>query len=175
MRFLALLGLLLLIPQTTPHTAREYYDEIYKAGGLDRMADKYVCFDEDPTNESFFIFGESKDVREFMIADGTFTKLAKDMQAKLKQDWLILRGYAKGIPFDTEEFFDKDGASWVDEPRKLDAHTNLRVRLTINWQTLRYKRSVEMLTESLKYRSEVARFGRCEHVALDIPQKVGPE
>lgn len=139
------------------------------------MADEYVCFADDAANENFFIFGESKVVREVMIADGTFTKLPKNMQAKLKQDWLIVRGYAKGIPFDSEEFFDKDRGSWIDEPHKLDAKSNVRVRLTINWQTLRYKRAVEMLTQAMKYQSEIAQFGRCEHVSPDVRQTAGPE
>jgi hypothetical protein len=75
------------------------------------MADGYVCFADDTANENFFIFAESKVLRELMIADGTFTKLPKNMQAKLKQDWLIMRGYAKGVAFDSEEYFDKDGGS----------------------------------------------------------------
>ena len=37
-------------------TARQYYDELYKAGGLDRMADKYVCFDDEDELKTFFIF-----------------------------------------------------------------------------------------------------------------------
>jgi hypothetical protein len=39
------------------------------------MADAYVCFDDDEKLQTFFIFGESKTIREFMIADGTFDKL----------------------------------------------------------------------------------------------------
>jgi hypothetical protein len=175
MRALVLLCLLFLVQQNMPHTAREYYDEIYKAGGLDRMADGYVCFADDAANENFFIFGESTVIRDVMIADGTFTKLPKNMQAKLKQDWLIVRGYAKGIAFDSEQYFDKDGGSWIDEPRRLDAHSIIRVRLTINWQTLRYKRAVEMLTPAMKYQSEVAQFGRCEPVSPNIRQTAGPE
>jgi len=139
------------------------------------MADGYVCFADDAASENFFIFGESKVIRDLMIADGTFTKLPKNMQAKLKQDWLILRGYAKGIAFDSEHYFDKDGGSWIDEPRKLDAHSIIRVRLTINWQTLRYKRAVEMLTPSMKYQSEVDQFGRCEPVSPNVRQTTGPE
>jgi hypothetical protein len=43
-------------------SARRYYNELYKAGGLDRMADEYVCFDDDDKLETFFIFGESKTI-----------------------------------------------------------------------------------------------------------------
>jgi hypothetical protein len=66
---------LFLMPQTQPQSARDYYNEIYKAGGLDRVADGEVCFDDDPTMTYFFIFGQSKHMREFMQLDGTFAKL----------------------------------------------------------------------------------------------------
>src|SRR5258708_26154124 len=108
MRALALL-MLLLMPQTTVRTAREYYDELYKAGGLDRFADGEVCFDEDTTNQNFFIFGQSKHMREFMKADGTFEKLSKKMQVQPEKDFLIVRGDAKRIPFNDEPHYDKDG------------------------------------------------------------------
>src|ERR1022692_4721575 len=85
-------------------SAREYYGELYKAGGLDRMADAYVCFDDDGQLDTFFIFAESKVLREFMIADGTFTKMKKDFQDKLKQDFLIVRGYDKGVTIGDEDF-----------------------------------------------------------------------
>ena len=99
MRILLALGLLLLVPQATPQKARAYYDEIYKAGGLDRMADGQVCFDEDPENENFFIVAESKDIRNFLKLDGSFSKMPKAVQEQLNKDFLIVRGYAKGICF----------------------------------------------------------------------------
>lgn len=175
MRTLLVLGLLFLMPQAAPQTARDYYNEIYKAGGLDRMADGEVCFDDDPKLDTFFIFGQSKHMREFMLMDGTFSKLSKSMQAELKKDFLIVRGYNKGIAFDNNDFYEKDGSSWITETGPLDKSgtKKLRVRLTINWETLRFKRSVEILDNNSKYLSEVARFGRCEDVKTDIPQHGG--
>lgn len=177
MRTLLALGLVFLIPQTQPQTARDYYNEIYKAGGLDNFADGEVCFDKDPALDTFFIFGQSKHMREFMQSDGTFAKLPKAMQDELKKDFLIARGYNKGIAFDNEDFYDKDGASWVIKdavPLPSDTEgRQLRIRLTVNWETLRYKRSVEILDRNSKYLSETARFGRCEDVKTDIPQHGG--
>jgi len=164
---------LFLLPQTTPRNARQYYDELYKAGGLDRFAAGEVCFDEDATNENFFIFGQSKHMREFMMADGTFQKLSNDMQVRLKKDFLIVRGYAKGIPFKDEEFYDKDGSTWMSDVYDLDRKNGMRIRLTINWQTLRYKRAVEMLDHDLRYKSEVAKFGKCEDIPLGVRQTAG--
>ena len=168
MRILLALGLLLLMPQSQLQTARDYYNEIYKVGGLDNFADGEVCFDDDPKLDTFFIFGQSKHMREFMQLDGTFAKLSKPMQAKLKKDFLIVRGYNKGIAFDNNDFYDKDGASWLDEATGFidKAKTRqMRIRLTINWETLRYKRSVEILDQDSKFLSEVAHFGRCEDVS----------
>jgi hypothetical protein len=169
MRALAIV-ILLLMPQTTLRTARDYYDELYKAGGLDRFADGEVCFDEDTTNQNFFIFGQSKHMREFMKADGTFDKLPKKMQVQLDKDFLIVRGYAKGIPFKDEEYYDKDGSTWLSQVYDIDPKNSMRIRLTINWQTLRYKRAVEMLDHDLHYKSEVAKFGKCEDVPPDVRQ-----
>jgi hypothetical protein len=118
-------------------TARDYYKELYAAGGLDRMADKYVCFADDPKLENFFIFGESKDMRESMIADGKFSKMPKAAQNRFNKDWLIVRGYNKGVPFE-EEYLDKSGESWVSEEHMLNKHTPFRIKLTISWETLRY-------------------------------------
>ena len=71
--------------------ARQFYNELYKAGGLDRMAAVYVCFDDDEKFQTFFIFGESKTMREMMMLDGTFAKLSNEFQKRLKQDFLIVR------------------------------------------------------------------------------------
>lgn len=86
-------------------SARDYYKELHAAGGLDRMADKYVCFDDSQDLQTFFIFGKSKDVREYMIASGAFGKLSKAYQALLKKDFLIIRGYNKGVALPDEDFF----------------------------------------------------------------------
>jgi len=109
-----------------------------------------------------------------MMDDGTFQKLPKDMQVRLKKDFLIVRGYAKGIPFKDEEFYEKDGASWISDIYKLNETNNIRIRLTINWQTLRYKRAVEMLDVNLKYRSEAAHFGKCEDIPPGVRQTASP-
>jgi hypothetical protein len=167
-------ALLMLAAQSAPRTARDYYNELYAAGGLDRMADEYVCFDEDPTNENFFIFSQSKTLRDFLIADGTFSKFTKAQQDRLKKDWLAVHGYAKGVPIGDEEYYDKDGDTWVGEIVKLDTANLLRMRFTISWQTLRYKRSVEMLKPDKTYRSELAHFGKCEVVKPDVRQTANP-
>lgn len=176
MRIWAIFVIVLFAAQTTPQTARDYYNEIYAVGGLDHMADEYACFDEDSTSQNFFIFGQSKTVREFMMREGGFTKLPKDMQAKLKEDWLIVHGYAKGIPFNGEEFYKKDGDTWISPEYQSGKPKNgyLRIRVTVNWQTLRYKRAVETLNPDLMFKSELAHRGRCEKVKPDVRQNAEP-
>jgi len=49
------------------------------------------------------------------------------------------------------------------------------MRLAINWKTLRYKRAVEILDHDLHFKSEVARFGKCEEVPAGVRQTVGPD
>jgi hypothetical protein len=158
-------------PQTAPLTARDYYNELYKAGGLDRGADAYVCFYEDEKNPNFFIFGFSKDLREYIITQGGFSKLTKEQQDFLKKDFLMVRGYAKGIPFADQQYLNKDGDSWVSDNRKLDKEGKfLRDRLTVNWQTLRFKRSIETFHADSTFMGELPNFGKCEPVAPDIQQ-----
>ena len=79
-------------------TARDYYNEIYAAGGLDRAAARYVCFNEDPDVKAFLVFTESKYLREHMISNGQFDKLSKAEQAALRKEALIFRGYDKDSP-----------------------------------------------------------------------------
>ncbi len=159
---------------TKPLTARDYYNEIYAARGLDRMADGHVCFNEDPKNENFFIFGQTKVLRQFLIDTGEFAKRPKEEQAWLSQDKLIVRGYAKGIPFDQEEIYDKDVNSWVDDIRKVDDKNLMRVRITVNWQTLRYKRAIEILNNDKTFQTELATWGQCEPVKTAIRQTANP-
>src|SRR6266702_282689 len=92
------LATLLIANSCFGQTARDYYNEIYAAGGLDRFVSRYVCFNEDPDVKAFFIFTENKYLREYMISNGTFNKLSNAEQAEFKKDSLLFRGYSKGVP-----------------------------------------------------------------------------
>jgi hypothetical protein len=158
-------------------SARHFYDELYKAGGLDRMADAYVCFDDDNNLETFFIYGESRVIREWMTADGTIKKMPKEQQAALKKDFLIVRGYDKGVAVGGENFYDKQAdGSWLSEEYSLDRKKGerMKIRLSITPETLRYKRSVEIYRSDLTLRNEVARYGRCQEVSPEIKQHGNP-
>jgi len=174
MKYLLLI-LLVLTPQSPPRTAREYFDEIYDTGGLDRIAAGEVCFDEDPARENFFIFEQSKYLRQYMAMRGTFQNLSKEMQEHLKGDLLVVRGYHKGIASKGEEFYTEDGNSWISDVYELDEENSMRIRLTINWQTHRFKWAVEMLDHEMHFQREISRLGQCVDVSAEVPQTAGPD
>src|SRR5258706_10022222 len=90
-------------------TAREFYNELYAVGGLDQIISEHVCFDEQPELQTFFIFTNSKRIREVMLSD-------KFMIEK----------------------------------------TPARIRFNITLETMRYKRSVELLNPDGTIRSVIA-------------------
>jgi|SRR5271157_4596409 len=167
---------LLLCVACLGQSARQYYNELYKAGGLDRMADGYVCFDDEDKLATFFIFGESKTIREFMIADGSFGKMSKEFQQRLKEDFLIVRGYDKGVAIGAEDFYHRDQSSWLGDKFVLSKQpkTFARMRFNITWETLRYKRSVVVLNPDTSSKGQYARYGKCEQVSPEIPQHGNP-
>jgi hypothetical protein len=151
--------------------ARDYYKELYAAGGLDQILSDRVCFDDQPELDTFFIFTESRVIREVMMADGSFSKAPKGLQAELKKDLLLFRGYDKGVPLAPEDPFRPDNGSWVSNTFKLQKAASGRVRFTINWETLRYKRTVEVLNPDGTVNSVISRYGRCESIPPSVKQR----
>jgi len=170
MRHCAALATILAACSCFAQTARDYYKELYAAGGLDQMASGYVCFNEDADSKTFFIFAENRYLREYMISNGTFDKLSKAEQAVLKKDFLALRSYDKGVPSATNEFLDPDGASWVSDTLMLGNKTSARVRFSVSWETMRYKRSAEVLNSDGTINHVVSAYGRCERVSPTVRQ-----
>jgi hypothetical protein len=151
-------------------TARDYFNGLIASGGLDRAAKTHACFQDDPKSDSFFLIGESKYFRDTTLANGTFGKLPKATQELMKKDFLMVRGYPKGIPWSREEFLDKDEESWASDQHMLDESTPVRIRFNFNWHTMRYKYSVEVLNMDSTYRSEVASSGQCEELPEAVQQ-----
>lgn len=152
-------------------SARDYFNELYKAGGLDRMADEYVCFDDDPVLENFFIYADSKILKAFFVSTGNFAKLPKGQQEVLNKGFLNTRVYNKGVPQPDEQFFDKDGDTWVTDPFTVHSqNTKFRMRLNIVPGTLRYKKAVETLNDQMGVTDEVFRYGKCEEIPPTVRQ-----
>jgi hypothetical protein len=153
-----------------PLTARDYFHELIASGGIDRVTKSHACFQDDAKADNFFLIGESKSLRDYTLANGTFSKLPKSTQELMTKDFLMVRGYLKGIPWRGEEFLEKDEDSWVSDPRMLDESTPIRIRFNVNWRTLRYKYTVEVLNMDSTYRSEVASSGQCEELPAEVQQ-----
>ena len=145
-------------------TARDYFNDLIASDGLDRITKSHACFQDDPKADSFFLIGESKYIRDHTVANGTSSKLPAATQELMKRDFLMVQGYPKGIPWRGEEFLERDADSWVSDQHMLDENTPVRIRFSINWQTLRYKYSVELLNMDSTYRPEVSSSGLCEEL-----------
>ncbi|MGB8128925.1 MAG: hypothetical protein WCG81_03975 [Candidatus Angelobacter sp.] len=151
-------------------TARDYYNEIYKAGGLDRKAAGYACFPDEDTGK-FFIFSQSDVVRQFLIDERQYKKLPKSQQTELDKGFIYLRTYYKGVPRGPITL-DKDGESYLFEgDMKQEKGAVLKIRYTFNWATLRYEESVGIYRKGTLVRSsEHNGYGRCELVGTGIRQ-----
>jgi hypothetical protein len=147
-------------------TARDYYNELHDAGGLDSFADQYVCFDNDLNNDSFFIFARSSILRDFLKGNGGWNQLTKDQQALLSNNWLILRNYTKGVATAAgRRYLNEVGDSWIEEPYKIPSGGSMRFRFAMNWQTLRYSAGVDSRTSAGgAYLPVKEHYGRCEKV-----------
>jgi hypothetical protein len=166
----AMCAILFLASACFGQTARDYYNELYKAGGLDRWADEYVCFADEGDNQNFFILTQSEDIRKYLMADGSFGKLPKEIQGKMQKDFLIVRGYNKGIAFADKQIFDKDRNSWVSD-KVVMKNMPLRMRITITWETMRYKREVEVLNADSTVKAALPGYGKCEEIPSTVHQK----
>jgi hypothetical protein len=148
-------------------TARTYFDELYAAHGLDSRADDYVCFADDQSNPNFFTFLRSD---HLTIQQRDLAKTSPQVQAQFRKGFLLVRGYAKGVVLGGEDVYLKDGESWTGEKGKIGHAGFVQVALTINWNTLRYRRTVKEFGPDGTYRTEVAQYGKCENVPRDVPQ-----
>ena len=149
--------------------SRDFYNELYAAGALGKVLSDRVCFFDDPEADTFFMFTESKVIRENMIADGSFAKAPNSLRTQLKANFLIFRGYNKGVPVSDEDIFTSDRGSWVSARFTLDKRP-ARTRFDIVWETLRFRRSVELLNPDGTVRSVVSSYGRCEVISPAIKQ-----
>ncbi|HKV93886.1 MAG TPA: hypothetical protein VJW20_15170 [Candidatus Angelobacter sp.] len=149
-------------------TAMDYYNEIYKAGGLDRMAAGYTCFPDEDTGK-FFIFSQSEVVRQFLIDAGEYKKLPKNQRAQLDKGFIYLRTYFKGIPR-PPLYINKDGESYLFQSDMKDKGGVIRIRYTFNWTTLRYEETVNVYVNGVSPSSERSGYGRCELVGTAVKQ-----
>ena len=152
-------------------SARDYFKDLYKAGGLDKTADEYVCFDDRPDLRGFFIYADYSTLKQRMTDDGKLAKLSQHQQRMVSNGFLIVREYDRGVPHAEEDVYYRDGDTWATDPFTVHSlKTPMRMRLTIAQGTLRYQRKVEILNSASKVTDEVVAFGRCEQVPVTVEQ-----
>lgn len=160
------------LAETFGSTAQDYYNEIYKAGGLDHMAADYACFPDEDTG-NFFIFTRSEPLRQFLIDEGEYKKYSKKQQAKLDKGFIYLRTYYKGIPR-APIYIDKEGESYLFEGNMVeDKHVDFKIRYSFNWTTLRYEETVfDVHQKGVAHPSSktFSVYGRCELVGTAVKQ-----
>lgn len=149
--------------QSKQLTARDYYDELYKAGGLDNFVDQYVCFRDDSV-PTFFLLSDGKAIRALLSTHNRSNSLPSEAQSELKKDFLIARFYHKDIAQE-REFLDPAKRGVWKEEISVEKGT-IQVSLSLNWDTLRYLRAVNVKGEANSYDDA----GKCERVRPDILQ-----
>ncbi len=150
--------------------ARAYYDELYKVGGLDRLAGQYVCFDENPDNHNFFIFATSDALKAAFIEHKQYDGLPPGARAMFRKGFVYVRGYNKGVPLGNgDDQYIKDGESWLSDPFRFDKVTTGRMRLRVSFDTLRYRRAVEVTKDHATHEAATS-FGKCEPISAAVEQ-----
>lgn len=127
-----------------------------------------MCFAEDQSNPNFFTFLRSD---QLIVQPRDLAKMSPAVRAQFEKGFLLVRGYAKGVALGGEDAYLKERDSWTGEKEKIGRSGFVQVKLTINWNTLRYRKSVNQFGPDGVYRDEVSQYGKCEHVPRDVPQR----
>jgi hypothetical protein len=159
-------------PQTQPKGARDYYKELYGAGGLQKYS-QYACFFEDVTFRDYFftvVFSEE------LVDSLKSTKLGTEMLKLMsKQDQEFIRKksagiyrYNKGVYMNGVVMDKDDLSSWV----RTSNDGKQRERFRFQRQTLRFAWTYESLKPAGKdsHSPPSPIFGRCEKIPTDIRQ-----
>jgi hypothetical protein len=91
----------------SPMTARDYYNELFKAGGLDNFADQYVCFrnDDQPV---FFLIADSETLKRYLVSVGGINRLPAKDRAYLDKGLAFVVQYHQGVS-NGRDYFDRTG------------------------------------------------------------------
>lgn len=147
-------------------SARDYFNELQKAGSLDSSANEYVCFDDKADAQGFFIYADYSTLKKRLSENGELAKLPQSQKHLVDRGFIIVREYFKGVPHADEDVYLKDESTWVTEPFKLHSQDpSMLMRLNIAPGTSRYERTVEILNSAMKVENRVSHYGRCETIA----------
>jgi hypothetical protein len=145
-------------------TARDYYNELVKADGLEGFSNEYVCFRDDPNDDKFFTFSKTQDIAKTY----PWEKFPADKRAAAKAVFdrpsLLMLGYKKGIQVGEGYLLDKDDALGNSFVSTAD-EKGIRIHFSINWKTMRYRWSIEIKQDGMWAVAPVENgdtFGKCE-------------
>lgn len=150
-------------------TARDYYNELYKSGGLDNFADEYVCFrdDQEPV---FFLVSDSETLKTFLVSVGSYDKLTAKEKARLNEGLAFFVQYHNGLS-NGMEYFDREARGQYAEklviPQQGQPSFHVTKVLRINWDTLRYELDVQRTGYPQTLYADT---GKCEQVNSAVHQ-----
>jgi hypothetical protein len=162
MKFASFLLTILLTAAASGQTARDYYNELNRTNGLEGLSNEYVCFKDDATDGIFFTISKGNDIRRDLLLLNAGEKKMKTSDIDKFANTLVVTNYTKGVAGDLD-VMDKDtNRTGVSTETFVDRGTvnkaAVALRFTINWKTLRFKRSVSVAGKVGDY----AVYGRCE-------------
>jgi hypothetical protein len=152
----------LLTGLASAQTARDYYNELNRTNGLEGLSNEYVCFKDEATDDVFFTISKGNDIKQSLLLMNADAKKMKTADINKFTNTLVVTNYTKGVAGDLD-VMDKDTdrtavstETFVD--RGTVNKTAMALRFTINWKTLRFKRSVTVAGKVGDY----AVYGKCE-------------
>ena len=129
-----------------------------------RIQQRVRMFRDDRNDEQFLTFSKTQDIAKTYPWESFPANQRAAAKAEFEKPGLLMLGYKMGIQNGEPVVFDKDkddvrGNSWV----MLTKIKGMRIHFTINWQTLRYRWSVESQKSGTWAVVEGAdTFGQCE-------------
>jgi len=143
-------------------TARDYYNELNRINGLEGLSNEYVCFKDDATDDTFFTISKGNDIRRHLLLLNADTKKMKTSDINKFANTLVVTNYTKGVAGDLDLMDQDTDRTGVSTETFVDRGTlnemAMVLRFTINWKTLRFKRSVTVAGKVADY----AVYGKCE-------------
>lgn len=162
MKLASFLFVILAAGAVSGQTARDYYNELNRTNGLEGLSNEYVCFKDDAADDIFFTISKGNDIKRDLLLLNADTRKMKTADINKFANTLVVTNYTKGVAGDLD-VMDKDtDRTGVSTETFVERGTlnnvDMALRFTINWKTLRFKRSVTVAGKVRDY----AVYGKCE-------------
>ncbi len=162
MKFASFLLATLLTGLVLAQTARDYYNELNRTNGLEGLSNEYVCFKDDATDDIFFTISKGNDIKQSLLLMNADAKKMKTSDINKFANTLVVTNYTKGVASDLDVMDKETNHSGVSTETFVDRGTvngtAMALHFTINWKTLRFRRSVTVAGKVGDY----AVYGKCE-------------